>query len=642
MNYIKQLKAKNVFCFDDIDITFNEEDRNILILGKNLKEGFVSNGSGKSSIVNAISWCLKGKIPTDSILQDEIIKLNKEDCSVEITFSDGFKIKRSRKRGKTSSVSPSQEEIDTYLGIKEFIDFLNLVYITDAGIDKLFSSRTMDNSKKLDLISRIQNLTSIDNTIDGIQKEQKDKKKKIAELSAKVDQNDKMLVTYTNTDISYYKGKIRLEELETKKLKTILDEIETQIDSLGDDLGDPKLFAEIKTKSQKWTDKSEEKSKKKTRIADIEKELSGKTQELIQKEYDEIREEQKEVEANIYYLRSSIKTFNKQLSSEPEQCPNCKTGLFYSGKEIVLYDKDNVKKQIELYQSGIKSDNKLLANIILELDELKLLLDLFEEKKESEQECKDILIYMDELHEEITELEKELEGKNQEDTELLEKYKKKQKDLQERIQKSSNRVVTHKATIEALDVLNNEQCNLNEQLEDEEQYNYKLTFWKTGFKELRRRMVESFLPEFEEYCNEFLKQFGSDFTVELSTMEEKSGGDGYKERFSFTLFDSVYGTRRSVRTASLGENKRLMLSNFTALRKIASLRNNNNCGFILVDEILDNNMDYSGVMKFFDILNLTDHQKLVISNNDGLADHFDRVICVNKEGDKTWIEEEKE
>jgi len=231
-----------------------------------------------------------------------------------------------------------------------------------------------------------------------------------------------------------------------------------------------------------------------------------------------------------------------------------------------------------------------------------------------------------------------LDGKNKDDAELVDSYKTKRKELKEKITEIDKNIAKHESDIETVKKLTEESEALEKELNVEENINYKLTFWKTGFKELRRRMVESFLPEFEEYCNEFLNKFGSDFLVKLSTMEEKAGGDGFKEKFSFSLFDSVYGKTRSLRTASLGENKRIMLSNFSALRKIASLRNNNNCGFILVDEILDNNLDHSGVMKFFEILNLSDHQKIVVSNKDDLADDFDLVITAIKEGDKAWIE----
>jgi exonuclease SbcC len=54
-----------------------------------------SEGSGKSAVLNAISWNLFGKLPKDAKV-DEVIKDGEDSCIVETHFSNGDSIHRSR------------------------------------------------------------------------------------------------------------------------------------------------------------------------------------------------------------------------------------------------------------------------------------------------------------------------------------------------------------------------------------------------------------------------------------------------------------------------------------------------------------------------------------------------------------------
>ena len=91
------------------------------------------------------------------------------------------------------------------------------------------------------------------------------------------------------------------------------------------------------------------------------------------------------------------------------------------------------------------------------------------------------------------------------------------------------------------------------------------------------------------------------------------------------------------RIETIKPEKRILLSNFFALKQIAAKRNTNNCGFVLIDEIL-NNLDISGINKFFNIINADKYQKFVVSNDAELAESFDRVINIINESGNIRIE----
>jgi len=67
-----------------------------LVIGRNGDES--SNGSGKSSTVDAILWCLFGKTPISDRPADNVIGWGLEECFVRLETEDGYVIERKRKK----------------------------------------------------------------------------------------------------------------------------------------------------------------------------------------------------------------------------------------------------------------------------------------------------------------------------------------------------------------------------------------------------------------------------------------------------------------------------------------------------------------------------------------------------------------
>lgn len=55
--------------------------------------------SGKSTIVEAITWCQFGQFLRSDMSKDFAINDNAKSCFVQLYFSNGFMIERSRKKG---------------------------------------------------------------------------------------------------------------------------------------------------------------------------------------------------------------------------------------------------------------------------------------------------------------------------------------------------------------------------------------------------------------------------------------------------------------------------------------------------------------------------------------------------------------
>lgn len=80
---IRKLTAKNFYSFADLNLDFDNYNGIVKIIGKNLDTG-ASNGAGKSSIFEAISWGLYGKTIRKST-EDALVNTQKgSECEVSL------------------------------------------------------------------------------------------------------------------------------------------------------------------------------------------------------------------------------------------------------------------------------------------------------------------------------------------------------------------------------------------------------------------------------------------------------------------------------------------------------------------------------------------------------------------------------
>ncbi len=637
---LSKLKLKNVFCYDDLEIDFHNGSN--LILGQNYKEGFVSNASGKTSIVNAASHILKGQVP-NGLLQDEIIKSDKDYMYEEIELlieKRIVNISRERKRGHTTKISMSQEEIDSLLGISDYIDFLNLIYITDAGTENLFSSKYMKNADKLGIISRISDLSPIDRILEFVLKETSSTQKSLSNISSEkvgiesmVTGIEHILTLEKNLiDINY---NIKEKENRLKKVNKEISLLEKS------DTVDLSLFAAIEILKDKIEEKTDD-------LKTVLIEFVLKDSEIdysippdildigIKRKSDIIEKRNKEKTV----LENSISVFNRNLNKEEiDTCFNCASPLMLDESGyIVKYNKNEIENNIKLLRDRI---SVIEENNVADTEEI----EEFKEKKENikrylfvEENKINLETTIKSLNEELLNKQEQVEGKNRDIAQLLSDLKLEKEELEKELFRLSGEKGSNDNDLKTWKSYEEKIKDKDKQYNKEKQYVDSLLFWKIGYKEIKRRMIENLLPEFEEYCNIFLDKFGTDFLLRLSTLSEKASKKGeFKDKFSLNLFDILLGEERSIRTASFGEEKRILLSIFFALNIISNRRNINNCNFILVDEIL-NNLDQEGILKFFDIIGADSKQKIIVSNDSSLSEFFDNtIVCIN-EGNRCFVE----
>lgn len=149
------------------DLTFTITPGATLVDGWN-DDDKTSEGSGKSAILNAISWCIFGKIPKEANV-DEVIKDGESSCSVILDFDNGDQIVRTRKpnelylvksevliKGKDSK--ETQSFIEEYIGCN-FETFCQSVYFAQNYDKKFLAANQAEKGK---ILSSIQNLQIFD------------------------------------------------------------------------------------------------------------------------------------------------------------------------------------------------------------------------------------------------------------------------------------------------------------------------------------------------------------------------------------------------------------------------------------------------------------------------------------------------
>jgi len=163
---IKSIKAINFLPWKKLEFTFDPGV--VLLTGWNKQDG-TSEAIGKSSILNALTFCLYGKLPKDVNI-DQVIHTGEKSCSVEVELDNGNSIVRTRSPNKLyikktdgsiesgKDVRDCQKLIDQVIGMS-FETFCQTVYYPQNYQNKFI---TANEEQKAKILSEIQDLSIFD------------------------------------------------------------------------------------------------------------------------------------------------------------------------------------------------------------------------------------------------------------------------------------------------------------------------------------------------------------------------------------------------------------------------------------------------------------------------------------------------
>ena len=154
------LKIHNILSISDIEYNFAGSNGLVLLKGWNHDDN-TANGAGKSSIINAVSFCLYGKAPRKITVSDFLRKGQKSGYS-EVTLKTGedvWTVCRSRpsavvyvKNGQDQKISQDEFEASIRLSYDQF---LITMYSAQTESKKLIS---LNDSAKKDFFLKLMDL----------------------------------------------------------------------------------------------------------------------------------------------------------------------------------------------------------------------------------------------------------------------------------------------------------------------------------------------------------------------------------------------------------------------------------------------------------------------------------------------------
>ena len=563
MIIFKKIRWKNFLStgnqFTEIDFQKNNTN---LIVG--------TNGSGKSTILDALTFSLYNK-PFRKINKPQLINsVNEKDCLVEIEFSVSnreFKVVRGIKPnvfeiwidGKVEDQSASA--VDQQKKLEENILKLNYKSFTQTvilGSATFVPFMQLTSTHRREIVEDLLDI-KIFSTMNSILKDRMRKSNEvIREYSIKKDLVEEKIEMQENfiKDLDKSgKERITKKESDIKEIENEIEEIFKENDSFQ------------KKIEEELTPKLENLNNSKTTL----KKLTNLKAKLEQK---------------IQNIVSDHKFFQ-----ENSVCPTCTQDI---QEEFRL----NKIEDIEIKSKELNDGYRELEDTIN-----------VEQKKEEQ-----FLLYSTEINKVNNDISK--------NNIKISGFNKQIKNFRNEIQEITEQIKNRNSERKVLDDLIKELQSIEKQnSEEREQFSY-YEFANSLMKDggVKSKIIKKYLPIMNQLINKYLQLM--DFYINFTLDEE------FKEYIKSPVHEDF-----SYESFSEGEKMRIDLSLLFTWRDIAKLKNSASTNLLILDEIFDSSLDDAGTDFFTKIIKyvIKDAHIFVISHKtDELIDKFDRVIQFEK------------
>jgi len=549
------LSTGNVF--SEIDL---EAGRTNLIVG--------SNGAGKSTILDALTFSLFGK-PFRKISKGSLINsINEKDCMVEIEFRIGkmeYKVVRGIKPNvfeiycngqvwnQESTVVEQQKNFENNVLKMNYKSFTQIVVL---GSSTFVPFMKLPGGQRRDIIEDILDI-QVFSTMNVL-------------LKDKMRENNEEL-----REIDY-------------QLDLLKDKIEMQKQNM----------LNLQQRTQEEIDRKQEKVNeyKKTELQGAE-DVSLLTQQIgnLNEEMQEYKSASDKInKLNTYMIKLTHKlnTCKKEheFFESNHVCPTCTQEL-----------SDELRE--EKISAGKSKSDELLTGYNDIVQAIKEEETRFNKFTELSTEVNNINTTISQTNFQLMTIRKQVEA------------------LQDEIKELEGDNVDKKAEYDKLQLLVNSKKDLSKQHANLKEDRDVLTTAGQLLKDngIKTRIIKTYLPTMNKLINEFLQRMEFYVNFTLDENFEEIIKSRYRDVFSYDSF-------------SEGEKARIDIALLLTWRSIAKLKNSVDTNLLILDEIFDGSLDQSGTSDLGWILrNFDDSTKVfVISHKQGLDDKFDRTISVEK------------
>jgi len=556
----QKLRWKNLLSygnfFTEIDL---QKDRMTLISGK--------NGSGKSTIGEALTFALFG-VPFRNINKPNLLNsINERDCLVEVEFAIGkkqYKVRRGIKPtvfeiycdGKIIDQESKSKDYQKFLEQNilklNYKSFTQLVFLGSSNFVPFMQLPAQDRREVIEELLDIRVFSRMNvvlkEKISSLKENLKDLERDIAIAKEKVEMqrdNIKKLQNKNDQAININNEQIAQNRQAASDIMLDMDRIKNDIIQRTDSIGDAKT-------------------------------IQGKLQ-----KYEEL---ERKFSAQLAKIAKSI-----QFYTETDDCPTCNQEITAAFKQTVIHTKQNKLHELQ------KTCQELLVK---------------------KQEVATRLDQINTVQQQITTLNVEYQNKNS-SVLGISTYIEKLNRENERLRSSDTMVAEEQLKQEQYEQQYSDLLANREQL-IETRHMYDVAFEMLKDTGIKTRIIRQYLPVMNKLINKYLGAM--DFFVNFNLDENfrEVIKSRYRDEFEYNSF-------------SQGQKFRIDMALLLTWREISRKKNSTNTNILILDEVFDSSLDAGGTedfMKLLRMLSKKTHIFVISHKPDVISDRFDRHIKV--------------
>ena len=527
-----------------------------------------TNGTGKSTVLDALTFSLFGK-PFRKINKPQLINtVNEKDCRVEVEFSVGttnWKVIRGIKPAvfeiwrNDSLLDQSAAALDQQKWLEQNVLKMNYksftqIVILGSSTFVPFMQLTAANRREVieDLLD-IKIFTSMNNIL-------KDKIRQVKEEVRTLDLKKESLSDKVEMQTNF------IEEIEKRGKKNIQDR-KTKISNL-----DTEILAYMKENSV-----TEEDIFKYTKEQEY---VTGATEKL--KKLGNLKGK---ISQKVLTITKEHKFF-----TENSVCPTCTQPI---EEDFRINKIDDAQSRAQELQSGYKELEEAIKN---------------EQERERQFTA---------LSKEITKLNN---GISQNNTRIS-GCQRQIRDLESEVQRLTDNLANRNTEHEKLETFKDNLKTTYDELVSKKDtinyYDFSYSLLKDGG--VKTKIIKKYLPLINQQVNRYLQMM--DFYINFTLDEEfnETIQSPIHEDFSYASF-------------SEGEKQRIDLALLFTWREVARFKNSVSTNLMILDEVFDSSLDGQGTEEFLKIIRyvIKDANIFVISHKTGMEDKFENVLRFEK------------
>ena len=529
-----------------------------------------ANGSGKSTMLDALCFSLFNKAFRKITKGQLINSTNEKECLVEIEFSIGtreYKVVRGIKpnifeiwidgvlQNQAAASTDQQKQLEDNILKLNYKSFTQIVILGSASFVPFMQLSTANRREVVEDLLDIKIFSAMNAVIKDKIKNTNDK---IKELSLKQSMTEEKVEMQKEFIESIERsGK---ENIEKKKDK--ITSIATYIDQLTAENG--QKVSVVSENLQPQLEDLLDASKKLKKLSNLKGKISEKVSTIT--------------EQHKFFNNNSV-------------CPTCTQTIEEDFRLNKVSESETKAKEL---QQGYNELKEAIQQ---------------EEKRERE---------FNVVSKEINSLNNEISNNNVKISQLNKQSRDLEQEIQDIANKIKNRNVERESLIELEQSLNLIQIEKANQKENITYYDFANFLMKDGG--IKSKIIKQYLPLMNKQINKYLQMM--DFYINFTLDEE------FKENIKSPIHEDF-----TYESFSEGEKMRINLAILFTWREIARMKNSVNTNLLILDEVFDSSLDFMGTDYFTRIIKyvIKDTNIFVISHKtDELIDKFDRVIKFDK------------